>query len=138
MRIICRQSYFLARHLCHDGCQSDAICRQIGNQELACYRIFMQRIGTIFVERSKRSDTLRTNHEISTVLSTGNGFAFFQRQAPVTGQESIIFTHPCYSPPSMQKLIYILSPSATWITPEKSPETQPISTYLSPFHCEKS
>lgn len=36
-----------------------------------------KRIGTIFVERSKRSDTLRTNHEISTVLSTGERVCIF-------------------------------------------------------------
>lgn len=36
-----------------------------------------KRIGTIFVERSRRSDTLRTNHEISTVLSTGERVCIF-------------------------------------------------------------
>ena len=36
-----------------------------------------KRIGTLFIERAKRSDTLRINHEISTVLSAGERVCVF-------------------------------------------------------------
>lgn len=101
--------YLVSNHLAHlDSLLLCAVlgCLFIAKSEVASWPVlgFMARqIGAIFVDRSKRSDTVRVNELIGRVLAQGDGIAMFAESTTSRGLEIRPFKSALLEPAVVNK-----------------------------------